>query len=90
MQAEFTRKCQKLSEFESKKQTESVEQVLKENDFLTDEVKNEILKTYLEELQKNNVPKVISSYVGSGIALNIPPKPTNMEEAKEIVSKMFN
>lgn len=83
LQAEFTRKCQKLSELENEKK-------IFENASLTEQNKNEIIESYLENVKRNNAPKVISSFVGSGITLDAPPKPQNLEEAKELISKMFN
>ncbi|MDD4816064.1 MAG: hypothetical protein PHQ62_02895 [Clostridia bacterium] len=96
LQAEFTRKCQKLSELENEKPTQPTHEELIKNDktlaeFVSSnqELKDTLLKAYLEELQKNQSPKVISSNIGSGIPLKTPPKPTSLEEAKEIVSTMF-
>ena len=53
------------------------------------DVRDEILKQYLEEIAKTNLPKVISSPNSSGIALETPPKPKNLSEAKTIISQMF-
>jgi len=75
---------------------QSDEELLKNDEFIKnfinthDDVKQSILKSYLEDLQKNKSPKIILSSVGSGIPLRTLQKPTNLEEAKEIVKKMFN
>lgn len=95
LQAEFTRKCQKLSELENVKPTQTQEELLKNDRTLAEfvssnqELKDALLKSYLEELQRNQSPKVISSLAGSGIPLKTPPKPKSLEEAKEIVNTMF-
>ncbi|MDD2445759.1 MAG: hypothetical protein PHX09_02995 [Clostridia bacterium] len=79
----------------SQSNIQSDEELIKNDEFIKnfinthDDIKQGILKSYLEELQKNKSPKIILSSVGSGIALRTPPKPTNLEEAKEIVEKMF-
>ena len=79
LQAEFTRKCQRLSELETKAQstTEDVEDYIKNNQNLV----GKILKHYVAEIQKNPSPVAISDSAGSGIPLMAPPKPTTMEEA---------
>jgi len=72
------------------------QELLKDDEFIKNfikshsDIKEEILKSYLEEVQKTKSPKVISSSVGCGIPLATPPKPTNLEEAKEIIKKMFD
>ena len=87
LQAEFTRKCQRLSELESKAQstTENVEDYIKNNQNLV----GKILKHYVAEIQNNPSPVSISDSAGSGIPLMAPPKPTTMEEAKEVVKNLF-
>ena len=87
LQAEFTRKCQRLSELEAKAQstTENVEDYIKNNQNLV----GKILKHYVAEIQNNPSPVSISDSAGSGIPLMAPPKPTTMEEAKEVVKNLF-
>ena len=87
LQAEFTRKCQRLSELESKAQstTDNVEDYIKNNQNLV----GKILKHYVAEIQNNPSPVSISDSAGSGIPLMAPPKPTKMEEAKEVVKNLF-
>ena len=87
LQAEFTRKCQRLSELESKAQstTDNVEDYIKNNQKLV----GKILKHYVAEIQNNPSPVSISDSAGSGIPLMAPPKPTTMEEAKEVVKNLF-
>ena len=87
LQAEFTRKCQRLSELESKAQstTDNVEDYIKNNQNLV----GKILKHYVAEIQNNPSPVSISDSAGSGIPLMAPPKPTTMEEAKEVVKNLF-
>ena len=87
LQAEFTRKCQRLSELETAAQstTENVEDYIKNNQNLV----GKILKHYVAEIQNNPSPVSISDSAGSGIPLMAPPKPTTMEEAKEVVKNLF-
>ena len=87
LQAEFTRKCQRLSELEAAAQstTENVEDYIKNNQNLV----GKILKHYVADIQKNSSPVSISDTAGSGIPLMAPPKPTTMEEAKEVVKNLF-
>lgn len=85
LQAEFTRKCQKLNQL----QTE-VEKQSELGNNIDEKQKNDIVETYLKQLQQGNAPKVISSFVGSGITLEAPPKPTTLDEAKDIVAKLFD
>ena len=86
LQAEFTRKCQKLSELEqSLQKPQDVEAYLKDNPLVVEE----ILKKYIQELKQNSAPITISSAVGSGIPLMAPPKPTTLDEAREAVKNLF-
>lgn len=87
LQAEFTRKCQRLSELEAQAQstTENVEEYIKNNQALV----GKILKHYVADIQNNPSPVSISDTAGSGIPLMAPPKPTTMEEAKEVVKNLF-
>lgn len=86
LQAEFTRKCQKLSELEqSLQKPQDVEAYLKNNPLVVEE----ILKKYIQELKQNSAPITISSAVGSGIPLMAPPKPTTLDEAREAVKNLF-
>lgn len=84
------------SQENSNQTIQSNEELLKNDEFIKNfikthsDIKEEILKSYLEEVQKTKSPKVILSSVGSGLPLIAPPKPTNLEEAKEIIKKMFD
>lgn len=98
-QEEIKSQANQLSENQTKEQMESqntnIEDLLKnpqvkEYILNRDDIKENVLKIYFKELRESNPPKVISSLIGSGIALKTPPKPTNMEEAKEIINKMFH
>lgn len=95
LQAEFTRKCQKLSELESLQSQIAVPKINEEESIKNyiennKELKDTILKVYLEGLQNSNSPAVISNSFGSGIPLKTPPKPKNLEEAREVVRNLFN
>lgn len=80
----------------SDKKNQFQNEFLKDNEFIKNfifshsDIKEEILKSYLEEVQKTKSPKVILSSVGCGIPLATPPKASNLEEAKEIIKKMFD
>lgn len=101
LQAEFTRKCQKLSELEKQSQIpdKDLSQVSKINGQensnqkqyveLNDDLKETLIKDYLENLKKTTTPTVISDTTGSGIPLNAPPKPKSLEEAKSFVKNLF-
>lgn len=92
LQAEFTRKCQKVSELENSLSAFSekgLEEYAKTHFLNNPEMKNHILKSYLEELAHNATPTLISSSVGGGIPLKAPPKPTSLEEAKQVAKNLF-
>lgn len=93
LQAEFTRKCQKVSELESSLSSFSekgLEAYAKEFVENNKEFKENLLKTYLEDAIHHASPTVISNLQGSGIPLKAPPKPSNLEEAKSVVQNLFN
>ena len=90
LQAEFTRKCQKLSELESLAEKTSskditADEYIKENPQMVEK----ILTHYLEEVKNMQSPKIISSAGGGGIPLSAPPNPTTLDEAREIAKKLF-
>ena len=90
LQAEFTRKCQKLSELESlaektSSQNMGAEEYIKENPQMVEK----ILTHYLEEVKNMQSPKVITSTGGGGIPLSAPPNPTTLDEARELAKKLF-
>ena len=91
LQAEFTRKCQKLSELESLAEktassNTSAEEYIKENPQMVEK----ILTHYLEEVKNMQSPKVITGTGGGGIPLSAPPNPTTLDEARELAKKLFN
>lgn len=91
LQAEFTRKCQKLSELESLAEktassNSTAEEYIKENPQMVEK----ILTHYLEEVKNMQSPKVITSTGGGGIPLSAPPNPTTLDEARELAKKLFN
>ena len=91
LQAEFTRKCQKLSELESlaektSSKTLGAEEYIKENP----EMVEKILTHYLEEVKNQKSPQIITSAGGGGIPLSAPPNPTTLDEAREVTKKLFN
>ena len=91
LQAEFTRKCQKLSELESlaektSSKTLGAEEYIKENP----EMVEKILTHYLEEVKNQKSPQIITSAGGGGIPLSAPPNPTTLDEARELTKKLFN
>ena len=53
-----------------------------------DEVKQQVLEEYFKSLQKGKVPPVIASS-GKTASINYK-QPTNMQEAKQLVEKLFN
>ena len=87
LQAEFTRKCQRLSELENaaQKTVDSADEFIKENPAMV----NKILQHYVQQIKNNPSPVSISDTAGSGIPLVAPPQPTTLEEAKEVVKNLF-
>lgn len=89
LQAEFTRKCQKLSALEQAAEGASgsfdAEKFLQDNP----QVVQQYLQQYLQEVQQNAVPRGISNAFGSGIPLIAPPQPKNLDEARELVKNLF-
>ena len=94
LQSEFTRKCQRLAEFESAAKAlegrlsfadnaEVLEYVKANNDLQT-----ELLTAYLSA-NIQPAPAVIANRVGSGIPLSAPPKPTTLAEAKAIAKTLL-
>ena len=58
---------------------------------LSDEqVRNQVIQEYLNNLEKHKPPYVISSQGGERVSSLSPGTPSSLAEAKEIVSKMFN
>lgn len=58
---------------------------------LSDEqVRNQVIQEYLNDLEKHKPPYVISSQGGERVSSISPGTPSSLAEAKEIVSKMFN
>ena len=58
---------------------------------LSDEqVRNQVIQEYLNNLEKHKPPYVISSQGGERVSSLSPDTPSSLAEAKEIVSKMFN
>lgn len=58
---------------------------------LSDEqVRNQVIQEYLNDLEKHKPPYVISSLGGERVSSISPGTPSSLAEAKEIVSKMFN
>ena len=58
---------------------------------LSDEqVRNQVIQEYLNDLEKHKPPYVISSQGGERVSSIRPGTPSSLAEAKEIVSKMFN
>ena len=91
LQAEFTRKCQKLSELESlaektSSNTQGAEEYIKENPQMVEK----ILTHYLEEIKNQKSPQIITNAGGGGIPLSAPPNPTTLDEARELTKKLFN
>ncbi len=53
-------------------------------------IRDSIVISYLEEIMKTNSPKVIGETISSGIVLGKPPRPQNLDEAKDIVTQIFS
>lgn len=62
------------------------------NQYILDDenVKNKIIKSYLEELESSKPPIVISSLAGESVSSVKSDAPKTLAEAKETVSKMFS
>lgn len=91
LQAEFTRKCQKLSELENSLSTDVSEKPQNVDDYINNnpQLVKEILEHYLTDIKNHSTPATISNSVGSGIPLTPPPTPTTLEEAREVVKNIF-
>ena len=93
LQAEFTRKCQRLAELESAQETQTGKITFSDTSEILDyfksntELQNEFFKAYIQALPTS--PTVISNLAGSGIPLNAPPKPTTLEEAKALAKRLL-
>lgn len=55
-----------------------------------DEVKNKIIENYLDELQKQKPPYIISSQGGQRVSGVLPDSPKTLDEAKKILNNMFS
>lgn len=91
LQAEFTRKCQKLSELENSVSVDAVEKSSNVDDYINNnpQLVKEILEHYLTDIKNHTAPATISNNVGSGIPLTPPPTPQTLEEAREVVKNIF-
>lgn len=91
LQAEFTRKCQRLSELEKATQAyaepdnQTAENLMTENPILAEEV----VKAYLEQVRSSQTFATISGAGGGGIPVSAPPNPTTLEEARQVLKNMF-
>ncbi len=53
------------------------------------EIKDKIIKEYLERVQQHDVPPLIKSNKLSGYQVEQQPKPTTLKEARDVVARMF-
>ena len=94
LQAEFTRKCQRLAEYESAAKATQERITFADSAEIMEYVKanaqlqNQIITDYLTA-NIQPAPTLISSRVGGGIPLVAPPKPTTLAEAREIAKNYF-
>ncbi len=90
--AEFTKRCQKIKELESKINENSVkpsEEEKTKQESITDEEKQEILKGYLKEVLNSKTKAIVMD--GKGVSLKTPPnKPKTIEEAGKLVREIFS
>lgn len=94
LQAEFTRKCQRLAEFENNAKsqagsitfadTQEVLEFVKSNSELQNRLVTDFLTANIQP-----APTLIASNVGGGIPFSAPPKPTTLAEAKEMAQKLL-
>lgn len=72
------------------------EQLIKDEKFLenyilkNNEIKNKIIKNYLDEIKNKTTPLVVTTSKGSKLGVNQTPKATNLTEAKLLMSRMFD
>ena len=90
--AEFTKRCQKIKELESKlsENTEKTSVEDKTNrEGITEEEKEEILKGYLKDVLNSKTKAIVMD--GKGVSLKTPPnKPKTIAEAGKLVKEIFS
>ncbi len=92
LQAEFTKRCQKLKELEGNTAVDKVTPTQTENlNFkeIAEESKREILKNYLKDVLSNKPTAVVIDGVGSGLSTPIQ-KPTSISMAGKLAKEMFS
>ncbi len=61
-----------------------------ENNILkNDNIKNRIIKEYIESVNLKKTPPVVLSNKGSSVGFSLPQKPANLQDAKAMVEKLF-
>lgn len=74
----------------------SNEELINNSEFLenyiynNENIKNNIIKTYLKEVNNNSTPPIILNSKGSSVGFVAPNKPKNLKEARLAVEKLFN
>ena len=95
LQAEFTKRCQRLKELETaiekkdKDEPPKIQSAEKEQENLTDTtLKEEILKDYLKEIIGSKKPVVMD---GAGVGVKAPvKKPTTIEQAGDLFKQILS
>lgn len=69
-------------------------ELLSNEDFIesvkkNDNIKNAIIKEYIESVNFKKSPPVVLSNKGSTVGFSLPQKPTNLQDAKKLVEKLF-
>ena len=90
LQSEFTKRCQRIKELESKQVSEKHDNEIKDQPKgITDKEKEEVLKDYLKEVLNSKSKAIVLD--GAGIGLSVPPqKPKTVQEAGILAKELFN
>lgn len=73
----------------------SNEELINSSEFLenyvynNENIKNNIIKTYLKEVNNNQTPPIVLNSKGSSVGFVAPSKPKNLKEARLAVEKLF-
>ena len=96
LQAEFTKRCQRLKELESKTAVDKVETPTKAENLegktpigITDENRREILKDYLKGILSSKPQATVIDGTGSGLKTPTA-KPSSVSEAGKLAREMFS
>ena len=90
LQSEFTKRCQRIKELESREAVEKHDNEIKDQPKgITDKEKEELLKDYLKEVLNSKSKAIVLD--GAGTMISVPPlKPKTVEEAGTLAKELFS